>query len=752
MKQRLVAVLCISILISLIGVLSAKDKSVPIKQTSLSADFIGKSGFDGDYTLASDGRILSQLNGKFKLPVPRDSMAIKANMDKIADDFNAVYQKYGASFILKRISYDDKYKSCQYIQYWKNFYLVHQPYILLITYNPETDSYSIHNNLYMKPINIPDKVVSLETIKATFNIVLDTNNRKTDFESVEKTYALTDTASVQGESFGNDSGELFHYFLNLYPNESGNVSSGFSLQWKRTYSDYPNTDFFVDAYTGGLKGEALKFWQENLPLIKAANYFVKIAKLSDKSRIHVEYGRLSFEDFEAKPDIRDTTEFHRLADNYVVCLENMYRQLGIVFQADYQYTKLTETEYESIYNQSFRYQMQNGYQHFQTGISYNSTQHTLRISPYIWEKPVIYSKEVISPGSILGKYLRDEEDYNNGISQPSDKYEYEYVSASTIPKNNCYYDKAHNLKARLCAISIVADDRSEETVDIKPAWVVCSIDEQGRWKYYDDYTGISLFIDDRDDSDYNELWKDADKLKPNPVETKAIEKAFAPIGFTGKYAVDPNTNKVYSFSAYLNLPNPSDSVQFFSNVYAINACLLRFLTLNPNEYSWRLHQDAYEKYSISSKLCYKTFQIEGSYDMDVSSTVSYYSEQNIYYISYYLTPYLNYDFEKNMPSCVLTPQTALNMVSHDDSLFYQYTELSNLSGERNYFSDFIKAYVTDDNSYFDGSIILGLAPYKVKDSEMYKYRLVWEVNPDYQGTYYTIDAVTGEILEAEVWD
>ncbi len=737
----------------------------------LFSQFCTQTGFKGDYVPAEDGRIFTKLSGTFNLPVPRDSVALHASMGKIANDLNVIYQKQGANFTLKPINYDDKSKSCQYIQYWKRFYLVHQPYYLLITYHPETDTYSIHNTLYMKPITITDKVVSLETIKATFNIVIDPNNRKSDFSSVKQTYALTDTASIHGDLFFNNQRDYYHYFLtlNLFPDKPDDANSSFSLQWKCSNTDYPRTVYCINAATGELRGEAQKLWQENIPLIKAANNFIKIAKLSEKSSFKIDYGRIDFSDIEVTLNVRDTTEFRQVSDYYITCLQQMYKQLGFDFQTEYLYTQLRGAEYESYdkeyvstYIQSFKYQLPYDTSRLHTEIYYNTTQHTLWISPQVWTKPVIYSKEVVSPVSILENYIRYEQDYYKEESQKSGTVAYKYVSASTILHNNCYYDRAHSLKARLCVIPIMGGGGGEELTDVKTGWVVRSIDEQSRQKYYDEFTGISLFGDDRDDSDYEKIWKDADKLKPDPKETKAIEEAFTPIGFTGDYRVDPGTNKVYSFNAYLNLTTPADSVQLLANCYAINACLLQLFKLNPKDYSWNLRQNEYEN-GISAYLCYKTYEIKGITNTDVN-IVSYDPDENKYHISYNLLPYLNYDFEKSLPACVLTPQTILdiityrlerNLITHEDSLFFHYTELDNLSGEFNYFTDFASQYLHDDYTYLNGPLILRFAPFKVKDSDIYKYRLVWELNPYYIDNtcdYYSIDVVTGKILQVEVFD
>ena len=120
-KQTLLLIILSVVFCSVVSQLTASDKAV--RSSGQMLDFMTLTGFIGDFIAVVDGRMFSRMEGKFNLPFPADSLMLTSNMDSIAETLNAMYQKNGASFTLRRVSYNAQYRSCQYLQFWKSFYL-----------------------------------------------------------------------------------------------------------------------------------------------------------------------------------------------------------------------------------------------------------------------------------------------------------------------------------------------------------------------------------------------------------------------------------------------------------------------------------------------------------------------------------------------------------------------------------------------------------------------------------------------------
>ena len=226
-----------------------------IQTNPLFKQFIKQTGFKGEFTLVNDGRIFTKLHGTFRLPEPKDSLILQSNTDKIANALMSVYKEQGANYTLKRMNYDGSTHACQYIQYWKSFYLVNQPHYLLITYHPKSKRYTIHNTLYQGKISIPKQVANLSYLMSKYHIFLDVTASNTnldlpdahvDTDSLNTVYDILDDYSYE-HNWVNNTKQIF---LNLYPASDKNSSREFTLQWKYHNPSYDKSDFDIDAQTG----------------------------------------------------------------------------------------------------------------------------------------------------------------------------------------------------------------------------------------------------------------------------------------------------------------------------------------------------------------------------------------------------------------------------------------------------------------------------------------------------------------------
>jgi hypothetical protein len=752
MKNSKIIMLLLILLFSAVCSLFSLESESP-NTSSLLREFISKTGFTGDTSPVLDGRIFSKISGKFSLPEPRDSITLCSNTDFIANTLNAIYLKNGASYTLKRVSYRRDSQSCQYIQYWKNFCLVNQPFYLLITYHPDTSTYTINNTLYMLPVEIPDKVISPDTAKNIFTFLFNDGNMNPEISSIPLEYTSTDTLR---NSFEYSTGDDYARYLTLglYPLLPDDKTSGFLLQWKYPeplyYDGSKVNNFLLNAATGELRANALKRWQKREPAIKAAKDFILKAGFIGNCNVYFSsYSDIgiNFTDIVlTNNSITDSSSFHKYSKKLADLILDMYRQIGYDFQLEYKKTQDTEDSFYSIYYQSFRYQVYPEYSEFpnRVTISYSKQSSGLQIETSFFSKPISYPDKVVSPQTMLDLYILSKVHANNTneYRKAVSNYPVKYVSANSIPHDNVYRDKKYHLTARLC-MRPVMNPESEIITDIKPAWYVVS-DYEDYGIYYNPATGKYQ------DEYYNEQSAEPDSadIMIRNNEQKAIAIAFADLGKTSFYDYDTSLKQVTGFTGEFNLPEPQDSVRLMSNYATLFQYICKYQGLNLNDFSYVTDRNFYPSdYSQKAfRLCYK--------GIEISSTQVIFSYQNSYSITYNISS-RQLNKLPVMPEYVITPETALNLIRKDDSMPVIWTEISALSGNVNYAPPelYTPAEETARGNEFRGSVVLQLYPIKIKDSTAndYVYKLVWLIYP-YGGAEFIIDAATGEILSENHWD
>ncbi len=753
MKQGLKALLLISILIGLTGVLYAQDTSISAKQASQLADFITRSGFKGDYTPADDGRIFTKLKGTFNLSVPNDSLTLRQNADKIVTELYNIYKSNGANYSLKCNSYTDSTQTCQYVQYWNQFFLVHQPYYLLIVYHPQINSYSVYNKLYMKPVSIPDKVISKQTAQTMFDMLESNTNLNPDINGVKKEYVLTNTLKTVYYNTSDPDYIRLEIALNLYPDKVNNQIVGYKLMWK-TGDEIDNKVNLIDAEKGELSEALMDLLQKKRPFIDAANWFIRNIHVSGK--VYAEYNegggrlsfsRLSFSDIKY-PDvvIRDTEAMHREADKFIPTLLEMYKVFGFTTAVDYVRTSEVENDGQLIflshYKQKFRFPIDEGASVIGFLVGYNSVEKYFYINTNIYTKPISYPARVVSPKAILelAGYIQVK---GNDISDDTTKQIINsFTDISLIPADNRYTDSKTGFAARLMLFPASPD---EMLANIYLMWQVSG--NNNRYKF-DPVTGMPSGYSDR-----REYAKEKDKKTtiPDNITEEDIADAFKPIGFTGK----PSSEYVNShyFEASLNLPIPADAEQFTSNCVTILSCLMDLHKISVLDYSFKAgRQDSLPVMTFN--IFYKDIFLAGiqpNENIEQNPVdIYYYSSTNKYMVRDYISYYLSSEIESLYPDCLISPLSACNMT--DDSVPLIWSEISDIASLDGYHYDNTPSGVKIRLGYSnDGdepqNIHLLFSPIEINDdgTKLYEYKLVWNVDgPKYSSL--VINAVTGEIV------
>lgn len=675
MKHKLVLFALACMLISFIVVLFGCDTSIFSIRTPQLKEFIKNSGFKGDCTSADDGRIFTRLRGTFNLPEPKDSLTLQSNTDKIANALMSVYKEQGANYILKRVNYNDTTHASQYIQYWKSFYLVHQPYYLLITWHPKSKTYTIHNTLYQGKINIPDKVVNISYLKSAYDLMEGENNSNTnytDLAGLSKEYVDTDTLKTMYVILSPHSlpiPKFYRYekvFLNLYPTGEKGSSKEFSLQWiyPRSLSDY--SDFIIDAQTGNFMGSALRSLQIEKRYTDACKNFLKDSGLSGNSAVKAQYSddALTISGIKIPFEINDTLSFHKLTDKYMPSIRRMCRQLDSNIKVDYQGIQTVgnkdEMYYYATYRQQFRYPMggDNADQIYGITFTLDKKAGSINIFARLISPPRENPRSVLSPQAIFDlhkamyNYAGDTHKFNRAHKRIIRKK----VDINTIPYTNSYTDVKTNRTARL-QIMPICDGESGSSKELKLVW---SVSAYSNWMYnnaiYDPVSGIPI------SSDYPFAFKEYDY----------------------KTSFDPHHHGFYVNIPFLGTP-------------------LRDVGSDATKYY-----------------------------------VSYYRKLLTYPFIYHVPFYLK-SLKCHLPECVISPQTAIAIHNQDGKQQFVWTQLSNISGARNYAPD------NPSPGEYE-NLRLELFPSKVRNTaNKYEYKLIWTFNYA-QGEPEKIDAVTGEIL------
>lgn len=102
MNQRLIPLILCCIFILSACPLNSKSND---RTSLLYKEFCNKTGFIGDCSFTAEGRIFSELNGKFNLPLPNDSLDVMKNADSIKNVLFSIYQSQGSKFNLRLIDF-----------------------------------------------------------------------------------------------------------------------------------------------------------------------------------------------------------------------------------------------------------------------------------------------------------------------------------------------------------------------------------------------------------------------------------------------------------------------------------------------------------------------------------------------------------------------------------------------------------------------------------------------------------------------
>ena len=761
MNFRKACFLLLSMILLSLSTLLAITNTNP-KPSPLLEKFANLTGFKGDVTIANDGRIFSKLTGTFYLPEPTDSLILQSNMDKIANALMSIYKEQGANYSLKRINYSDSTQTCQYLQYWKNFNLVHQPYYLLITYHSDTKSYKIYNSLYLKPIQIPDQVISSKTAKSIFNFIFDYGNLNTDLLSVPLAYLSTDIDNMQTLY---DTDQDISIYLNLYPcsESNSNSVSEFCLQWKYPSPYAPNItihgDYYIDAVTGELKDRAAKYFNKKLHIVSAVNECIREMGYAGNCSVNIFDDEIQFNDIKVPMTFQDTTCFRRFAEKKVTAIFKLYQKLGYDIKLGDSWARWNIERKRDIafceirYDEIFRFQQEEEDSPFGLTAHYNMKDHALSFHANFLGKKIEYPEEILSSQTIFNIYKLDHKaDYPEFKSIKSvERIHKDYVKTSSFPYHNEYHDTAHHLTARLCV------QRSKSThegtiLEMKLAWIVQSGKDYASIEYYQAANGHDLWSmipDENSEIITSEL------SIARQEEQKAMEQSFSSLGTLSDCHFLSNTSKLIGFNSKLNLPVATDSTSAQRNFEIIIRLVMQHYLLNPSDFTNKpVHYDKHDWFRQVFTMSYKGYDLSQPENMNYyfpgNIDVSYDNDDNSYDVKFFMDYHI-----LPIPEYVINPQSALALCSSNDMILPILTELSNLSGTKNYATHalFVPASESLYQEDFFGDISLMLSPIKSENPsiEEYEYKLIWSVQP-YVGALYEIDAVTGEVLKHFEWD
>jgi len=731
--------------------LSAGNQPVIANTSPLYRDFCAKTGFIGECTITTDGRIFSKLTGKFAFPVPKDSLDVLKNAEQIKNALLSIYQKNGSKFNLRMIAYDKAVNSCQYIQYWKRFSLVHQPNYLLITYHKDTALYTVYNTLYMKQISIPDTVISGKTAQKILDFIHDEKGLNPELTGIKKQYAGTDTLHTfyKMQRIYDD---MFQMQLNLFPDSTNDKFEGFSLKWK-TGED------LLDASNGELLGNTAKQWKEKIKLITAANQFIRDAGLKGNCESSINMYTFRFQDIHLSADAaKDSICFRKAIDTYVPYYETLCRQLGYDVRFEYAQTSYehdnedTWKQYKAFYRQEFRYPLPiYSSSIFGLTASYDIIRNSLSLESFLYKQPIVYPDSVMSPQNVFDSYVFSYLNRNN--QERLNSFTKSYVPIQSIPAGKVYTDARFHLYARL-ETAVIGDIEKEGITGMHLAWHVYDGIDLNNDRMLDPIKGL---VSEIPECDMDSPPTDKEGIALMQKQQKEIERVFKPLGFTRNYRFDRLNRRINAFDCTLNLPASTDSVSMMSNCMVIGRYLLQLYGVTDHDYAFRYSN--FEQYSdlrMSMQLYYKGIQVSAMPGAFIYETTAY--------ISYnggnpgtYTVSYADFLDVKPLPDCVLSPQTAWLIAVNDEGKHYVWTELSNLSGLQDYFQCPKREPGSEDEDYEDGrdagyiKLKFILISHTNTNPITHEYRLVWAVEP-YDGSSFIIDAETGEILRHEEWD
>ncbi|MFO7659790.1 MAG: hypothetical protein R6V77_02655, partial [Candidatus Cloacimonadaceae bacterium] len=588
-------------------------------------EFIDKIG-SGEYTLSEDSRLFSKINCKFDLPVPQDSIALCNNTDFIAGQLEAIYKHFGASYSLKRVSFNKYSQSCQYLQFWKNFYLEKQPFFLLITYHPDTDTYSVFNTLYTGEIIIPDQVIDLNSAIAIDDFISDRNVDNTDLDSIKLTFAETDTLPSVFRFDMSENGDYYKQFsLNLYPVGQDDISSGFLLQWliKRPLYEYIPEPFFLTAETGALRTDALQYWTKRKKQIIAAADFLSQIGLKGKIKPSITGRDITFYGIKLTSVLKDSVSFKTLTDTLVPKLLEMNKKIGYDLPVEYVKTREEgrDSATKKLYNMTIRYKYKFKYPIYlyassvRLGISfiyhvydYQEYNHTMSIEVTYYDKPIQYPKKIITPATAVGLYnLHKSCGWDNRkYTLLSEEYPKKYIDAEIYDAYNDYVDREQRIFARLCLRPVFDEVWGETLEDLKPVWYVREYTSESELLmdnpdyHYDDYRKGRIYdpvsgrlTHNRDENSY--YCPDSQDLAILDGARKELSEVFAPLGSI--HNCEFVDKSVIRFDCFCFLPAPKDSVCFLDNANLILSYLMQYYNTTSQDYSYKLVKDEYDEYT-----------------------------------------------------------------------------------------------------------------------------------------------------------
>ncbi len=748
MGKRIFFMLCLLIL-TLSYLSSINVKSPDVSTSSLFDRFSAMVRFTGKHTDTTDGRIFTELHGTFNLPKPVDAAILCKNSDRIVNDLMILYKEQGAAFVLKMISSPAYTHSCLYVQYWKNYYLVNQPYYLLITYHPETAEYSIYNTLYFQPIQIPGNAVTPQTAISIFNFISAAEKMNPNLSDVPKQFTATDTMSTfyHGPEYDSDYGNLS---LNLYPDSNSEQSPGFILQWKRNNET-------INAQTGDLLGKTAKDWIEKVKKINAVIEFVKNTGLKGKYYASIEYGIIRLGDIDLSSSaINDSISYRLAIDKFIPYYVMMHKHCGQDIRLEYAKTDVeqegnTNKRYTSYYRQMFKYPIPQGSMegYFRLTAEYDCTRNVLSLEPYFYAKPIIYPDSVIVPQAILTLYANQKD--NQKEVKAFNAKDQNRIATKNITYKNSYHDPINHLTAKLCMMP--RGNQYEEGISsVVLAWCVFEDSNPNYYTAFEPQTGQCY------DPGFYELRPvplDAANQTIFNKEKAKLQEVFKPLGNTSNYQFDQIQKKITSFAGVFNLPEPRDSVQMHVNCQKIISYLFKLNQITDPNYSFRIRLNDGGEYSngMTLNLCYEGFlllPVFTSPGFEMNMSIYYDYDSNKYEVSFFM-----YNALKPLPECIITPETALSINSYEDKTHYVWTETRWLSGSKDYFPHEQKIMNPEEDenpedSDQDCSAMLIFYPIKSKITNEYEYRLIWSINTD--GQWIAIDAETGVKLEEKSWD
>lgn len=494
--------LSLLLLLTMIFSIQADSKELSLPLEPCLQEFVQATSFKGKITPCNDARVFAKLEGIFSYPSPHDAAAICRNADDIADALNAMYRQQNATFALRRTYYDAVAGCVTYQQYWGNFYAENQSYYLLIIYHKATDSYTIVNNLYMKPVIIPETIIDAKSAFAIYEVIVDNPLHLKEWSEIPIRRIPVASASY-GFSLWGDSEDMR---LNIFPasGDSSQAEPELALSWKSLrFVGNGTPALLIEAGTGTPRGKCAERWQQRQirqvlidDFIRQTGFQGEYCSSGTDDGI-MRFGEVRF----TMPEPVDLASFETNADRiitpFAAMLEAVGRHLNLIKG---QSEMINRSDYGDCYKISYLQQnpVTNNSDRSNQGNSltlyYSKSQHTYSLDNRLHFPKLVVPPRIIDPETALSCALVESGWIS--VARPdakTEKISLKMTDPYSVPRDQQYTDPKTKLTVSLHYIDLGQGEEGEYPGTLHLVWRVFWQKSKDDLYYLDAVTGKPYF-------------------------------------------------------------------------------------------------------------------------------------------------------------------------------------------------------------------------------------------------------------------